>query len=233
MNDLLNNILDKIKGYYFKITTSVKTKILGENNEKLDFLLDSFYKLSPEEKNRVFLIGIGSGFLILLIVFVIYFSAIDRLDNNLSSSFEAINKLSTLKVAHAKEKARYDSLISDLQTRSTTLRVKPFFEQLSKTSGIYINGLRNSKTPIPADNPLSSNFEYLDVEMDVSSRLSSSRSFDSAISLPKLLNFINDVEKSDNFFRVKDLSIRSILGDKLYFNVKVSFRTYVPIGANL
>lgn len=233
MNDLFNELVDKIKDFYFKCTSTLKSKILGDNNEKLDFILDSFYKLSPKEKNKVFLIAIGSGLLVFILLLTAYFSGIKTLDNNISSRFEALNKLSSLKTVYSQEKSRYDALIDNITTRTLSLRVKPFFEQISKTTGIYINGLNDHRVTIPPDNPLSGIFDYMDVEMDLSSRLSSSRSFDSAISLPKLLTFISEVEKSDNFFRVKDLSIRSILGDKLYFNVKISFRTYVPAGANL
>ena len=46
------------------------------------------------------------------------------------------------------------------------------------------------------------------------------------ISIPKLLNFLIALEKSDRFLGVKDIKITGLYGNKLYFDTKLLLTGY-------
>ena len=51
------------------------------------------------------------------------------------------------------------------------------------------------------------------------------------ISIPRLLGFLVEVEKSNKYLRVQDLQIRGRYGTKLYFDSQVKVRGYDVNGA--
>jgi len=46
------------------------------------------------------------------------------------------------------------------------------------------------------------------------------------ISIPRLLSFLVEVEKSNKYLRVQDLQIRARYGTKLYFDSQAKVRGY-------
>ena len=72
-----------------------------------------------------------------------------------------------------------------------------------------------SKGPLPVDNPLSEKAQEVKVEMRMPN-----------ISIPRLMSFLVEVEKSNKYLKVQDLQIRGRYGTKLYFDGQAKVRGY-------
>ena len=68
---MINGVKDNFLGYYEQGIKIVKQKILGPNNERLDFVMDSFYKLPPNYQGLALLGGIGGIAVVVMIIFEI------------------------------------------------------------------------------------------------------------------------------------------------------------------
>ncbi|MCX6128388.1 MAG: hypothetical protein NTX25_04900 [Proteobacteria bacterium] len=67
-----------------RIIDQIRRSLLGANNERIDFLMDSFYKLSPQHQTSV--MAGAAAFLLVFVLgsFTIYFSRINALEDELN-----------------------------------------------------------------------------------------------------------------------------------------------------
>jgi hypothetical protein len=204
MSQALNPIMDKIK-----------KKIFGPNNENLDYILDSFYKLPPEKRNLVLgaIISLIVGFVLTSVL--IYFSRTASLDRELNATFLALNQIKVAKISDTLEGKNFEDLVDKVKQKTSKIRFKPFFEKLAKDQKVDMRNL--SEKPMEADssNPLHAEITEYQIEMKLPE-----------ISIPKLLSFLVEIEKSKNFFRVQDLKITGQYGNKLYFDTTLTVRGY-------
>jgi len=92
-----DQILSGFSAQINRMFSPLKRRLFGANNETLDFIMDSFYKLSAEQRLGA-IIG-GSVFAVMLIggIFIFYFSQVGSLENELNHSFNALHELRTKK----------------------------------------------------------------------------------------------------------------------------------------
>jgi len=148
-------------------------------------------------------------------VFGLYFSLVSHLKNDLSSSFAALHELQSKKAMYEQENRNFEKLVDMVERKTKQVSLKPFFEKIANEQGVIIEGLSDSKSPLPADNPLAERFQEVRVEMRMPN-----------ISIPRLLSFLVEVEKSNKYLRVQDLQIRARYGTKLYFDSQAKVRGY-------
>ena len=206
---------DRLKGQIQVNLKVAQRRLFGANNEKLDFLMDSFYKLSPNQRTAALASSIGVVFLLVVMVFGLYFSLVSHLKNDLSSSFAALHELQAKKAMYEQENRNFEKLVDMVERKTKQVSLKPFFEKIANEQGVTIEGLSDSKSPLPADNPLAERFQEVRVEMRMPN-----------ISIPRLLSFLVEVEKSNKYLRVQDLQIRARYGTKLYFDSQAKVRGY-------
>ena len=89
---------------------------------------------------------------------------------------------------------------------SQGFRPKPFFESKANSIGVTITDLRDKKAPMSPDSPLSSYFSQTIVEFKLPK-----------VSLPRLMKFLSEVERSNKNLSIENLQIRTRYGDRLYF----------------
>ncbi len=219
MNEL-KQYIEQLKGRLSLLLEQLRAKAFGANNERLDFLMDSFYKLEPKERIGV-LAGIAGaiGFVI-VVAFVIYFSQVGRLKTELNDSFAALHELQELKSDYSIEDARFQRVVEQVQRKTSDLQVKPFFEKVARDTLVQLEGLNVQKNPLEADNPLGAKMQEVKVK-DL--RINNT-------SIPKVLNFLIEIEKANNYIRVQDLEIRGRFGTRLYFDTKLTARGYAVGG---
>lgn len=206
---------DKIRGRTQGTINVIRRRLFGANNEKLDFLMDSFYKLNPNQQT-----GVLAGIVAIIAVFVLgafllYFSQVNRLKDDLSNSFAALHELQALKAAYEIENKNFEKLVDVIQRKTKQTSLKPFFEKIGNDLGVTIEGLNDQKAPLPGDSPLADKMQEVRVDMRLPN-----------ISIPRLLSFIVEIEKSNKYLRVQDLQIRGRYGTKLYFDAQVKVRGY-------
>lgn len=197
---------------YSKIT---REKILGVNNERLEFLMDSFYKLQPSYRNGLLAASVGALVTFVLVAVGIYFVQVSALKQDLNEAFNALNELKVLKQADTIEAARFDSLVDKVLSTNRSSNLKPFFEKLSREEKIPIKSLVDKMPEMDEQNPLAKRLQEVHVELRINK-----------VSIPRLINFLVDIEKSNQFLRVQDLKITGIYGNKLYFDAEILVRGY-------
>lgn len=208
---IINEVKDRLHGYL----RIVQEKLLGVNNERLEFIMDSFYKLEPAYRNGflAFIVSMISGFV--MIAVFIYFYQVKSLHNEINNTFNALSDLKTLKIEDATEGARFKQLVEKVKARTRTLAFKPFFEKLARQSKISLKNLSDRQPEMDPQNPLSKNLKEVHIDMRLSK-----------VSIPKLLKFLVDIEKANHYLRVQNLKITGLYGNKLYFDVDVLVRGY-------
>ena len=195
-----------------------KEKVFGRNNERLDFVMDSFYKLNPRQRNGV-LAGIGGGIgLMILAILALYFSQVKALRDELSQSFEALNELHALKNESAREQDKFKQLTDRVKNKTSKVNFKPFFEKVSKEAKVTLENLSDKPYAMDSNSLLTKELVEHRIEMLVSN-----------VSIPRLMNFLIKVEESKHYLRVQNIKISTIFGQKnSKFNVEVLWRGYKP-----
>lgn len=207
------SIKDQITNATSKYTKLIKTRLFGANNERLDFIMDSFYKLTPPQRNGVFAIGIGAIGMFILSAFALYFAQVRSLESELSQSVAALQELRKIKVSDQAEERRFSKLVDTIRAKS--ISYKPFFEKLTKEKGVTMKDLNEKDIEMDSSNPLSESIREVHIEMRVPQ-----------ISISRLLNFVSEVEKAERYIRLHDIKITGQFGNKLYFDTELTFRGY-------
>lgn len=209
------SINDSIRSILLRGGNLAKRRIVGANNERLDFIMDSFYKLSPSQQSGV-LVGIFGGIGILVLgFFALYLSQINALERNLNDSFASLHRMRSLLQQYQIEDKKFSELKNIVSRGSAGFRPKPFFESEAGKAGITITDLRSREENIPVDNPLSRQFSYSTIEFKLPK-----------VSIPRLLKFLTEIEKSRKNLNINSLLIRTRYGDRLYFETSAKVVSY-------
>ncbi len=206
---------ERYKGFFQVQINRVKVRIFGVNNEHLDFLMDTFNKLNPQQQNAALGGGVAAVILAMIFSFYFYYAQVNLLQSQLNNTFKELRDLKQLKAEEAAESQSFDKLVDNITRKTRDLNFKPFFEKVSRTLNIPINNIGERPVEIDSANPLSLVMKEVHLDMRLSK-----------ISIPKLLEFMIEVEKSDRYLRVQNLKITGIYGNKLYFDVDVLIRGY-------
>lgn len=201
------------------LTSNVRKKIFGANNENIDLLVDSFYKLEPPQRNAA-IAGGSVGLVVIVVAFLgVYFAQLSSLNRDLNRRFDALYEIRDLKDSYQVENARFSALEASISGSSSTMRMRPYFEKIANEQGVKIDGLTESKAPLASDNVLSAKFQEVRVEMRLNN-----------ISIPKLLEFLVEVEKGGGSIRIQDLQVQAKYGTKLFFDAKIKARSFAEAG---
>ena len=126
-----------------------------------------------------------------------------------------MHELRTLRANFEVEDKKFDKLFDLINRRTSGLKMKPEFEKIARNLGITIDGVTEKKVPLASDNPLNDRVQEVHVELRLGN-----------ISIPRLLNFIVDVEKANKYMRVMDLQIKGRYGTKMFFDAQLTIRGY-------
>lgn len=192
-----------------QLTLPLKNAFFGKQNQRLEFLMDSYFKLSTEGRTAVFFGGIALGLLTLVAIIVTYIFALGMLQKQLDDAFAAANKLRDLGSNYLSVKAQFNELEQKISSANQNLVMISLLEQKAKDLGLSTNGFppQLPVTDFPASNPLSEKYQAAKVEFRVSN-----------ISIKKILDFVVAVETSPHMLRVSSLKIKGLYQNKMYFD---------------
>jgi hypothetical protein len=214
---MIQRLVEDAKSRYTFFVDWLRKKVFGVNNEKLDFVVDSFSSLDQKQKQWVIFGAIGLGVFLTALVFGIYFSRLNALDRDLDRAMAALVDLRRMKTLYHEYDNQFFGIVKAVEDASQSVRMKPFFEEKAKTIGINMQGLQDQAEDLPSEDLLSTKLRYQRVDM----RLPET-------SIPRLLNFILEIERAGHFIFLEDLQIRGRFGTKLFFDMSARFRGYVP-----
>lgn len=213
----LSTIQDNLRTQVQQLTKDLRRRLFGVNNERLDLLVDSFYKLEPPQRNAVIAGGIAALVLMVATFLILYFAQVASLNRELNKRFDALYEMRELKHEYQVEDRRFAKVIESITSDTASARIKPYFEKVANEQGVQIDGLNETKVPLAADNPMSDKLQEVKIDMNLSN-----------ISIPRLLNFVVEVEKGSGSIRIQDMQIRARYGTKLFFDVKLKGHGYIP-----
>jgi len=215
--EAINQLLQKTQSYILDLLNRLRLKVFGANNERLDFVLDSFNKLQPNQQ-RGALAGLSALFFVFILLGIwLYNYQVGELHKELSESYAGLRQFRSLGDEYRQEAEAFGGLVDSVKRKVDPASSKAMLDQMAKKMGINIGQLDERDVTASEETALSK--ELREVSVDVSM---------DNISLAKLIKFLTEVEKSGKFVRVGDLRIRSRYGTKLYFDARVVFRAFKP-----
>lgn len=187
----------------------LRTAIFGRQNERLEFIMDSYFKLPPEGRTGALVGGFAAGILLLAGIVALYIAALGNLQANLDEAFEATNKLREAHTAHAMNKQKFTELEAKLESANQGLVLISVLETKAKELGLSTSGFppQLPTTDLPSDNPLSSKYQNAKVEFRVNN-----------VSLKKIADYVIAIESTPHMLRVSSLKVRALYQNKLYFD---------------
>ncbi len=211
----LDQVLDNVRAWNKNIRTRITKSLFGANNEKLDFVMDSFYKLNPQQRNLALAGSAGGLAFIVIIVLAFYFASVSRLESELNDGFAALYRLQSLKKDYAAENKNFDALIDSVQRKTQSVALKPLFQKIAETTKVNLQDIQEKTSDLPADSALAEKMKYANVQVSFNK-----------ISIPRLMKFLVEIERSKSFLTVSDLEVRARYQDALYFDVDAKIRGY-------
>ena len=215
----LTQIVDNVRAHLAAIASQIRTRLLGANNERLDLLMDSFYKLSPPQRNLAVIGLIAAISFVVLGGVGFYFNRVNALKVDLNYTFTALRELPNNTLEYHRESARFEKLAETVVRHTRGQKLKPFLEKVAKEVDVQIEGLNEQRTPLPADNPLSRKIQDVRVDLRFPQ-----------VSIPRLLKFLVEIEKQGKYLAVQELQVRGRYGTRLYFDVQAKIRGYAAVG---
>ncbi len=201
----------------------IREVIFGKQNERIEYFMDSYFKLPAEGRTAV----IAGAFLLAgLTVFgfiALYLSALTNLQTRLDQSFQAMNTLRAKQVEYTVTKKRFDELEKRIANVTSSLQIISLLNDKSKSLGINeFPGINKADKPSSEKdfirNTLLSD-KYKTVRSEF--RLSS-------ISLKKIIDFVVAIESDDKMLRVSDLRIKGLFQNKLFFDATIAVDSIEP-----
>ena len=216
MSRLLQSI-DPIRSRLYMIQDRLKALLFGVNNERLDFLIDSFQKLKPEHQKLVYMMGGVMVVTVIALAGILYINGVHQLKQNLYDSIATQRDLSELQSQFNAAEQQFTEVITDMQQKTRNISsFKNVFEDISRNVDINLASLGEKVIQLPEMNLLADHMNEIKVDVAMDN-----------ISLPKFFKFITQLEKRDNYLNVTHLTIRARYETKLYFDTKVSVRGYL------
>lgn len=187
----------------------LRSAVFGNQNERIEFLMDSYFKLTPEWRSAVIVGGAFSGFIVIAAIISLYVAALGSLQNNLDQAFEATNQIKNLKNSYLVTKQKFNDLEQKLESANQNLMLISVLETKSKDLGLNASGFppQLPTTDLPANNPLSAKYQSAKVEFRVSNA-----------SLKKIVDLVVAIENLPHMLRVTSLKIKGLYQNKLYFD---------------
>ncbi|RZA18992.1 MAG: hypothetical protein EOP10_20200 [Proteobacteria bacterium] len=215
----ITDVRDQVQSAFSRVVFQIRRSLFGMNNERIDFLMDSFYKLSPQQQTGL-LAGVAGSLLVFVLgAFTIYFSRINALEDELNQSFDSLQEIRLLNANYDQELKRFQELKGIVARNSADFKPKPYFESKSNQVGVQIQDLRSQDSEISGDSALATDFRYSTVEFRLPK-----------VSLPRLLKFIEEVEKGNPNLNFHSLQVRTRYGDRLFFETNAKVVAYKTAG---
>jgi hypothetical protein len=190
----------------------VREVIFGKQNERIEYFMDSYFKLPPEGRTAVVAGGILFAILLVIGFIGIYLSALNGLQSRLDESFQAVNKLRAKQVDYAITKKKFDELDRRISNVTQSLQILSLLEEKAKSLELQISG--NNKT-----DKASSEKDFIKGTLLADKYKATRSEFRvSNVSLKRVIDFVVAIESDDKLLRVSDLRVKGLYQNKLFFD---------------
>jgi hypothetical protein len=203
-----------------KLFLPLRNFVFGQQNERLEYLMDSFLKFNPEQRAAAVIGGV-LGFLLLLVGLIsLYLGASSALQNDLDFAFSSTNRLKEVQVGHLVAKRRFAELETALQINQS-LSLITLVEAKAKEMGVLVGDF-------PSQQEISAPSAPLSASALKNHRIAKIRFSVNKVGLKKVVEFLVALESLPNRLRVSSLSIKRSFSDKLYLDASVEIEAILP-----
>ena len=208
--------LEAIKNWKEKATEFV----FGQNNERLDTLVEAYYRLQPKHRTLIgaFLAIVGIGILAAGIFF--YFNALSKLQSNMTTSLEVSRKIIQLDKSFAISHQKVANIKTHLIQNNHSLDYHNLFRAIAKDSRageVIVDDGGITMMPLAENDLFSQDFKRISIPITLPKT-----------SLKGFIHFFIEVERVHHFLKVQQVSIEQSHDNKLYFTVHSKLALYVP-----
>lgn len=199
-------------GRFAQLLAPLRAAAFGNQNERIEFLMDSYFKLTPEWRSAVIVGGAFGGFLVVALTISLYIAALGSLQSNLDQAFEATNQIKNLKNSYMVTKQKFNDLESKLEAANENLMLVSALETKAKELGLNASSFPPQLpiTDLPGNNPLSTKYQSAKFEFRVSNA-----------SLKKIVEFVVAIENMPHMLHVTSLKIKGLYQNKLFFDAAI------------
>jgi hypothetical protein len=198
----------------------VRVFVFGKQNERLEYIMDSFLKFTPEQRTAAIIGGVG-GFVILLVGIVsLYFSAAASLQKELDAAFSATNRLKEVQTSYLLARQKFADLEGALQVNQD-LSLITLVESKAKEMGVSVSDF-------PSQQDISVPTAPLNASALKNHRVAKIRFSVNRAGLKKIIEFVVALESLPNRLRISSLTVKRGFSDKLYLDASVEVEAILP-----
>lgn len=214
------SLFQSLKENLEHLRDQIQIRIFGENNSRLDKILNAYYNLREEKRNSVRTAGIVGVLVCLCLVMGMYFYGLFALQMRLNHATDTYLKIQEMKPNFLAIQAEYSKLTSQFEKANQPQMLVSTLGQVANNLNLKIDTLGPQSTTLvdlPRTSVLSNQFQKAKINFQIT-----------GISLRRLTEFLTAVYQLPNKFTLTKLEILQVFGNKLYFDVSLSMEAYVP-----
>ena len=201
------------------VLSNIKEVIFGEKNSRIDAILDYFFSLREEKRAKVTLAFAATLLLIFLLTVFFYFYGLYNLQNKLNDAAYNIKELNNLTTSYISVNKQFSELASNFKENNNYNDIVSNLVQKTKELGLESSPISEKPqlVELPNTDPLFGQFQKVQIQYEINN-----------VSLRKIIDYINAVQKMKHKFKVTELTIQQKYDTKLYFDLSLTLETYVP-----
>lgn len=203
-----------------QVVQSTKIFIFGENNHRLDYLIENFYRLNHERRSMIIVASIATGIVLFILTILLYIIGLFSLQGSLNTAYSNINALKEFKAPYMAVQGRFDELVNGIKSANSNLSLVSVLDQKAKDLGVQASGFPAKPfiTKFPSQSPFTEQFQKVSVDFKLTS-----------VSLKKMMEYINVIEQMPNKLKVSKFRLLSVTEAKLYFDVLLTVDALIPV----
>ncbi len=185
----------------------IKYRILGSNYERIDYLVDSFSKLSPRDRKIAVTSLVVLLVIILSLVTYSYFSSLNSFEKDLIENHKVLSQIMNLSGDYTAIDQGYRSFVDRVRRVKRNFNVKSFINTIGNRKKLRLDfdDVRGGGTL-----PMAMKDDFFEKVVKVSIN---------KISLKQLVDFLKQIESSRKYLKIKYLELDKRYDNKQYFRV--------------
>lgn len=213
-------IAAKKEGRLWRLFSPIRAAVFGRQNERLEYLADTFFKMSPEARAGIIVGGILGFFITILAIIWLYIIGLEKLQTRLDGAYGALNKLRQLDASHAVSTAKSKALADRFSSANQNLSLVTLVEEKAKTMGIKISfssPQRDTAPGTPLRDSSLKNHRVAQMAFNIEN-----------VGLKRASEFIIELERLPNMLHVTSLKLSRGFTNKLYLDAEIEIETLIP-----
>lgn len=201
------------------IVSSMKEFVFGENNSRIDTILDYFFNLRQEKRSKIVFYTIISILVVFVLIIILYFFGLYNLQTKLDLATTHMKELKAIQPSYYEIKDEFMKVTGSLEKTNKATAILALLDQKAKELGLETSGLpdKPALVELQTTDPMFGRFQKFKADYTLNN-----------ISLRKIIEYVNTIQQQENRIKVTKFNIQQKFGTKLYFDLSLSVEAYIP-----